>query len=78
MRISEICAIKWKDVENNYLHVQRMEVEDYSISEDGFTAKSNGLKIVPYTKSDAGDRMVYLNDTAKKILQQIKSDYAKC
>ena len=77
LRISEICAIKWKDIENNYLHVQRMEVEDYSISEDGFTAKSNGLKVVPYTKSDAGDRMVYLNDTAKKILEQIKETNLK-
>ena len=72
LRISEICAIKWEDIEGNYLHVQRMEVEDFSIVEDGVTAISNGLKVVPYTKSNAGDRKVYLNESAKKILRQIK------
>ena len=72
LRISEICAIKWEDIEGNYIHVQRMEVEDFSIAEDGITAVSNGLKVVPYTKSNAGDRKVYLNESAKKILRQIK------
>lgn len=74
LRISEICAIKWSDVEDNYIHIQRMEVEDYTIKEiDGeLKSISNGYTIVPYTKSVAGDRKVYLNDSAKKILRQIK------
>lgn len=77
LRISEICAIKWEDIDGNYLHVQRMEVEDFSIGKDGVTAISNGLKVVPYTKSNAGDRHVYLNDSAKKILRQIKETNIK-
>lgn len=74
LRISEICAIKWSDIEDNYIHIQRMEVEDYTIKEiDGeLKSISNGYTIVPYTKSVAGDRKVYLNDSAKKILRQIK------
>ena len=74
LRISEICAIKWSDVEDNYIHIQRMEVEDYTIKEINGELKSisNGYTIVPYTKSVAGDRKVYLNDSAKKILRQIK------
>lgn len=74
LRISEICAIKWSDVEDNYIHIQRMEVEDYTIKEiDGeLKSISNGYTIVPYTKSVAGDRKVYLNESAKKILRQIK------
>lgn len=77
LRISEICAIKWEDIEGNYLHIQRMEIEDFSIGEDGITAISNGLKIVPYTKSNAGDRKVYLNESAKRILHQIKETNIK-
>lgn len=74
LRISEICAIKWSDIEDNYIHIQRMEVEDYTIKEiDGeLKSISNGYTIVPYTKSVAGDRKVYLNESAKKILRQIK------
>lgn len=74
LRICEICAIKWKDIEGNYIHIQRMEVEDFSIveTENGVKSVSNGYKIVPYTKSNAGDRKVYLNESAKKILKQIK------
>lgn len=74
LRISEICAIKWSDVEDNYIHIRRMEVEDYTIKEiDGeLKSISNGYTIVPYTKSVAGDRKVYLNESAKKILRQIK------
>lgn len=77
LRISEICAIKWDDIECNYLHVQRMEVEDFYIGEDGITAISNGLKVVQYTKSNAGDRKVYLNESAKKILHQISETNMK-
>lgn len=77
LRISEICTIKWKDIEGNYLHVQRMETESFSIMEDGITATSNGLKVVPYTKSNAGDRLVYLNESAKKILHQLKETNMK-
>ncbi len=77
LRISEICAIKWEDIEGNYLHIQRMEVEQFSIGDDGVTAISDGLKIVPYTKSSAGDRLVYLNDSAKKILHLIKETNTK-
>ena len=74
LRIGELCAIKWSDIEGNYIHIQRSEIEDFSIvkTNNELIPKSNGLKIVLYTKTDAGDRKVYLNNIAKSILRQIK------
>ena len=74
LRISELCAIKWSDIENNYLHIQRIEIEQYHIENNNgkLISVSDGLTIVPYTKTEAGEREVYLNDEAKKILRQIK------
>ena len=74
LRIGELVSIKWSDIGDKYIEIQRMEVEDYVFVEENgsVVSKPNGYKIVEYTKSDAGTRQVYLNSEAKKLLMLIK------
>lgn len=74
LRIGELVAIKWSDIGDKYVSIQRMEVEDYTFEEvDGkVSAQPKGYKIVDYTKSEAGTREVYLNSEAKMLLKLIK------
>lgn len=75
LRIGELCSIKWSDIEGKYIHIQRSEIEEYSIiNKNGELISSwNGLRVVPYTKSEAGERKVYLNNEARKILSEIRN-----
>lgn len=68
LRIGELCALKWGDIENNYIHIQREEVS--TVNSQG---KVHGYKIVEHCKTDAGDRRLLLNDKAKGILGRIQS-----
>ena len=56
-------ALKWSDINGNYLHIQRMEISHYDI--EGEQVVRNGVKVSEYTKSAAGDREVYLNRQAR-------------
>lgn len=71
LRAGELVALKEKDIEEDILHVQRMEVKIYDISEDGLTGRCIGREVVEYTKTDAGARNVYLTQEAKDILKII-------
>lgn len=75
LRIGELVALKWDDIENNYIHVQRMEVATYDINDE--VVVKNGADIAEYTKSDAGEREVYINSEAQKILKLIKKSSMK-
>lgn len=77
LRIGELAALKWPDwseKDSDYIHIQRQEVGDFYLDESSGNVEmiNNGYKIVEYTKSDAGDRKVYLNSEAKEILRLIK------
>ena len=77
LRIGELAALKWPDwseKDSDYIHIQRQEVGDFYLDESSGKVEmiNNGYKIVEYTKSDAGDRKVYLNNEAKEILRLIK------
>ncbi len=70
-RVGECVALKFSDItDENYIHVQRMEVDDYILTEDN-KILARGHKIVEHTKSDAGDREIYLTKKAKTILRTI-------
>jgi len=57
LRIGEVCAAQFEDVEReNYFHVQRMLRRDLK-------------EIVEHTKSDCGDREVFLSSMAKDVIQ---------
>lgn len=84
LRSGELVALKESDIEGDILHVQRMEVKVYEISEDGTTGRCIGREVVEYAKSDAGIRDVYLTQEAKEIIEiilqtnrerQVSSDY---
>ena len=71
LRVGELVALKWSDIEDNYIHINRMEVKDYSLSVDtNITFK--GFKVVEHVKSSAGIRSVYINKDVREILNIIK------
>lgn len=70
LRLGEIVALKESDVVDNYLHVQRMEVRKVEQLADGTWSKQT-FAVVDYTKSEAGDREVYLSKTARKIIADV-------
>lgn len=71
LRIGELVSLKWKDVNGNYITISRMETTTFSVGENGEVV-SDGYKVVPYVKSEAGYREVYLNSVAKALLQEIR------
>lgn len=82
LRIGELVALKWSDIDGNYINICRMEVEDYEIVIDEATNSvkviPKGYKIVEYTKSDAGMRTIFLNSEAKRLLEIIRSINDNC
>lgn len=73
MRISEVVALRWSDIDEeiaNTIHVQRMESVQYSRNPDG-TWNTASRVIIDRTKSDVGNRNVYLTTKARKILDTI-------
>lgn len=65
-RVGELVSLKGSDIEGNYLHIQRQEIACYC-DVDG-KRKKNGWKVVEYTKSEAGDRRVYLTPSTREII----------
>lgn len=59
VRVAELCALKWSDIEDDILHVQR-EIID------------RGTGIVDSTKTPSGDRYIPLNSKALDTLKRIK------
>lgn len=72
LRIGELTALKWTDIEKDYLYIHRSEIEDIKLDLETGDVINNSFKVVEYTKSDAGDRYVFLNSEAKKILKIVK------
>lgn len=72
LRIGEMVALKFSDITSDgcYIHIQRQEVRVYEMVDPNcFKMKFVGFEIVEYTKSDAGDRLVYLTETSRKLIQ---------
>lgn len=59
-RIGEICVLRYSDIERkDYIHIQRMLRRDTG-------------EVINHTKTEYGDRMVPLTNTAKKIIEAVK------
>lgn len=71
VRIGELCALKFEDIDGNYIHIQRQEVREFT-PVDGYKMKFSGFEIVDYTKTDDGFRDIYLTETAKQIINVVK------
>lgn len=66
IREGELSALKFSDIDGNKLHIQRQEVK---------YKKGNGKyahEVVEYTKSDAGDRIITLPDSALDTIKRIR------
>lgn len=70
MRISELCGLRYGDIQGNYVHINRMVVENKKKTPEGL--KFDGYKIVEHTKSSAGLRKIYLTEEARAYFEQIK------
>ena len=70
-RIGEMCALKFSDIEGNYINIQRQEVRDYEFV-DGTKMKFKGFRIVEYAKTDDGERQIYLTSQAKEIIELVR------
>jgi integrase len=74
-RIGEIAALKWSDideVQDGYIHIQRMEVRTYCKTDSG-DYKTASYEVVEHTKSEAGNRNTYLTNKAREILKRLKN-----
>lgn len=73
LRVGELLAIKWSDIESNKLHIQRQygkSIDEngkycYKVFEYTKTARSGG-------KEDSSDRIIPVPDRAKMILKTIR------
>ena len=70
LRVGELVALKWDDITDNYIHIQRMEAMQYTL--DGTKVISKGTSVVNHTKTPAGDRRLYLTEEAREILKIVK------
>lgn len=67
VRDGELCALHWRDIEGDYLHIQEEMVE--ATDESG---KFLGFKLVDHCKSEAGDRLIKISKETKNILRLCK------
>ena len=66
LRLGELVALKWEDVQEDSLHVHRTQ-ERYKDEKGTYI-----FNVRDSAKTDAGDRMVYLNAEAKEVLRRIR------
>lgn len=76
LRLGEIVAIKESDIKGNYVHIQRMEVREVTQLPDGSWSKQT-FKVADYTKSEAGDRWIYLSNKAQDIIKRVLENNQK-
>lgn len=71
LRIGELVALKWEDIRGNYICISKMETTTYKVTDEGEVIP-DGYKVVPYVKSEAGYRDVYINKIAREVLTEIR------
>lgn len=67
IRSGELAALKFDDVEGNWLHIQRQEIK---YREEG--EKHYRFEVVDYTKTDAGDRRIALPPQALDTIAKLR------
>lgn len=71
LRNGELVAIKWSDIEGNYITINRTEIKYNKVQEDG-TKKASVTEVKEWPKSDAGYRKLYLTSQSRELLELIK------
>ena len=59
VRVGELCALRFEDISDDMIHIQRMTRGDH-------------LEIVDHTKTELGDRWIYLTPEAKEVIDEAK------
>lgn len=70
-RVGELCGLKWIDIEDNYIHVRRME-RIYMKYDKDMNPKGTIHEVVEHAKTKAGYRKILLTPKALNILERIK------
>lgn len=68
MRIGEVSALTYMDIEDNYINVNKQEVT-YKGDEN---SHKYVYEVVDYAKTDAGTRKIYITDSVHKTIEAIK------
>lgn len=71
LRAGELVALKWTDIEDNYLHIARAEQKTRKRDENGKLLKGSNF-IIANTKTKNSVRDIPLNKRAKKILKLLR------
>lgn len=73
MRLGEIVALKWTDMEEKpeHIHIQRMESKDEQQNDNGKWYSKR--IVVEHGKTSASDRYIYLTEKAKNLLSMIQT-----
>ena len=67
IRVGELVALKYSDIEDGTLHIQRQEVKEKD-------ARGKSLvRVVEYTKTEAGNRRVVLTKHALETIERLKN-----
>ena len=74
VRVGELCALQFEDVEPNFITVQNELIEDGYVTED-FKFHSTGYKLVNYLKCGKLERKIPLSDFGKQAIKEIQ-DYS--
>ena len=72
LRLGELVSLKWSDIEDGHLYIQRTEVRQHTQFPDG-SWSAPYYEISEHTKSNAGERCIYLTAKATAILEQIRA-----
>lgn len=67
LRIGELTALKWCDIDGNTIHVQRTEATHLDEKTNRFI-----VKVKDHPKTDAGNRLVYLPSDSGWILKRLR------
>jgi integrase len=71
LRNGELVALKWTDIDGDYIYIQRTDIHYYDIDAQGKPGKR--IRAVSDPKTKAGIRKIYLTSDAKMILSEIKN-----
>ena len=76
LRVGEMVALKYSDIDGDYIYVNRMEVRKQNLNEKGNWETCDYI-VVEHTKTDAGNRKIYLTKKAREILKLIQKTNLK-
>lgn len=73
LRVGELICLKWEDISDTKIHVQRMVRTYNTINPETLKPTDERItEVLPFTKTPAGDRIIHLTPKAIEYLKCIK------